>query len=80
VGGNSAAWMKMGVLIVKMDSRYFCPLGIDVFLANMAEAKTKLGWVTKITVEQICSEIVANDLDFSKHHGLLNDYERKLSP
>ena len=79
MGGNNIAWMKMGDLIVKMGSRYSRPLDVDVCLANMKKAKAKLGWVPKITVEQTCLEMVANDVDSSKCHDLLKQYGRKLS-
>jgi GDPmannose 4,6-dehydratase len=75
----NTASVKIGDIMVKVGSHYFHPLDIDVFLANMAKAKIKLGWVPKITVEQICLEMVANDLDSFKSHDLLKQYGRKHS-
>ena len=36
--------------------------------------KNKLGWVPDITVEQMCSEMVANDLDKAKQHAILKEH------
>jgi len=43
-------------------------------LGDPSKAKEVLGWVPEITVEQMCSEMVANDLDAAKRHALLKDH------
>jgi GDPmannose 4,6-dehydratase len=75
----NTASVKIGDIMVKVGSRYLRPLDVDVFLANMAKVKAKLGWVPRTTVEQICVEMVANDLDSSKCHDLLKPHGRMLS-
>jgi GDPmannose 4,6-dehydratase len=67
----NTASVKIGDIVVKVGSRCYRPLYIDVFLANMTKAKTKLGCIPKITVEQISLEMVENDLDSSKRRDLL---------
>ena len=71
VSGGSAAPVKVGDIIVKVDSRYFRPAEVETLLGNPAKAKAKLGWVPEITVEQMCAEMVVNDLDSAKRHALL---------
>jgi len=71
VSGDSAAPVKVGDIIVKVDSRYFRPAEVETLLGNPAKAKAKLGWVPEITVEQMCAEMVVNDLDSAKRHALL---------
>jgi GDP-D-mannose dehydratase len=47
----NTASVKIGDIVVKVGLRCYRPLYIDVFLANMTKAKTKLGCIPKITVE-----------------------------
>jgi GDPmannose 4,6-dehydratase len=72
ISGDKAASVKVGDIIVKVDPRYFRPAEVETLLGNPAKAKAKLGWVPEITVEQMCAEMVANDLDSAKRHALLN--------
>jgi GDPmannose 4,6-dehydratase len=74
ISGDKAASVKVGDIIVKVDSRYFRPLEVETLLGNPAKAKAKLGWVPEITVEQMCAEMVANDLDSAKRHALLKQH------
>ena len=43
-------------------------------LGDPAKAKEKLGWVPEITVEEMCAEMVAADLEKAKRHALLKDH------
>ncbi|MFT6778869.1 MAG: GDPmannose 4,6-dehydratase [Paraglaciecola sp.] len=74
ISGDKAASVKVGDIIVKVDSRYFRPAEVETLLGNPAKAKAKLGWVPEITVEQMCAEMVANDLDSAKRHALLKQH------
>ncbi len=74
VSGDDVPSVKVGDVIVKVDSRYFRPAEVETLLGNPAKAKTKLGWVPEITVEEMCAEMVANDLDLAKRHALLKQH------
>jgi GDPmannose 4,6-dehydratase len=69
--GNDAPALKVGDVIVKVDPRYFRPAEVETLLGDPSKAKEKLGWVPKITVEEMCSEMVANDLQKAKQHAIL---------
>ena len=69
--GDKAPSVKVGDIIVKVDRRYFRPSEVETLLGNPAKAKAKLGWVPEITVEEMCAEMVANDLDAAKRYALL---------
>ncbi|WP_215406322.1 GDP-mannose 4,6-dehydratase [Vibrio gigantis] len=73
IHGNNAPALKVGDIIVKVDSRYFRPAEVETLLGDPTKAKEKLGWEPEITVEQMCSEMVAADLDVAKRHALLKD-------
>jgi len=71
LSGEALTGVKVGDVIVKVDPRYFRPTEVETLLGNPAKAKEKLGWVPEITVEEMCAEMVANDLDVAKRHALL---------
>lgn len=71
VTGENAPGVKVGDVIVQVDKRYFRPTEVETLLGDPSKAKDKLGWVPEITVEQICAEMMAADLDKAKRHALL---------
>jgi len=79
VSGDKAPELKVGDVIVKVDPRYFRPAEVETLLGDPAKAKNKLGWVPEITVEEMCAEMVANDLDVAKRHALLKQHGYDVS-
>ncbi|WP_439839358.1 GDP-mannose 4,6-dehydratase [Aeromonas caviae] len=71
VNGDNAPAVKVGDVIIRVDPRYFRPAEVETLLGDPAKAKAKLGWVPEITVEEMCAEMVANDLQQAKQHALL---------
>lgn len=71
VTGNNAPAVKAGDVIVQVDSRYFRPAEVETLLGDPTYAKEKLGWTPKITAQQMCIEMVAEDLKVAKRHALL---------
>lgn len=77
--GDNAAALKVGDVIVKVDPRYFRPAEVETLLGDPSKAKAKLGWVPEITVEQMCAEMVQNDLDKAKQHAILKRHGYDIS-
>lgn len=71
IEGEKAPAVKVGDVIVKIDPRYFRPAEVETLLGDPTKAKEKLGWVPKITFDQMVEEMVAFDLDKAKQHALL---------
>lgn len=71
VEGNKAPAVKAGDIIVRIDPRYFRPSEVETLLGDPTKAKQKLGWVPEITVQEMCAEMVANDLVDAQRHALL---------
>lgn len=69
--GDNCPGLKKGDLIVQVDPKYFRPAEVETLLGDPAKAKEKLGWVPEITVEEMCAEMVQNDLAKAKQHALL---------
>jgi GDPmannose 4,6-dehydratase len=79
VDQNKAPAVSVGDVIVKVDPRYFRPAEVETLLGDPTKAKEKLGWVPEITVEEMCTEMVANDLDIAKRHALLKSHGYDVS-
>jgi GDPmannose 4,6-dehydratase len=62
-------WNKQAV--IKIDPRYFRPTEVETLLGDPTKAREKLGWVPEITTQQMCAEMVAQDLADAKKHALL---------
>lgn len=60
-----------GKPIVKIDPRYFRPTEVETLLGDPSRAKEKLGWVAKITTQELCKEMVTHDLEQAKKYALL---------
>lgn len=71
--------VNVGDVIVKVDPRYFRPAEVETLLGDPTKAKEKLGWVPEITVEEMCAEMVAHDLEKAKQHALLKKHGHKVS-
>ncbi|MFC4991791.1 GDP-mannose 4,6-dehydratase [Rubritalea tangerina] len=71
--------VQVGAVIVKVDPRYFRPAEVETLLGDPAKAKEKLGWVPEITVEEMCAEMVASDVQVAKQHALLQAHGHQVS-
>lgn len=71
IEGDKCPGLNEGQIIVRIDPRYFRPTEVETLLGDPSKAKAKLGWEPEITVQQMCSEMVAADLQAAKQHALL---------
>jgi GDPmannose 4,6-dehydratase len=76
---DNVSSVKVGDVIVKVDPRYFRPAEVETLLGDPSKAKEKLGWTPEITVEQMCAEMVANDLNKAKQHTILKAHGYDLA-
>ena len=66
--------INVGDIIMRIDPRYFRPAEVETLLGDPSKAKEKLGWVPEITVQEMCSEMVACDLaEAKKLHFLIKN-------
>ncbi len=79
INGSNAPGVKVGDVIVRVDQRYFRPAEVETLLGDPSKAKVKLGWEPEITVEEMCAEMVASDLDQAKRHALLKAHGHSIS-
>ena len=60
-----------GEIVIRIDPRYFRPTEVDQLLGNSSKAKKELGWEPKISLEEMISEMVANDDNEARKESLL---------
>ncbi|MCX7258652.1 MAG: GDP-mannose 4,6-dehydratase [Polaromonas sp.] len=65
--------------IIKIDPHYFRPAEVETLLGDPSKAKQKLGWTPEITVQEMCKEMVANDLAQAKQYSLLKQHGYQIS-
>jgi GDPmannose 4,6-dehydratase len=79
VEGDKAPSINTGDVLVRVDSRYFRPAEVETLLGDPSYAKQQLGWVPEITVQEMCAEMVAHDLEQAKRHALLVSHGHHVS-
>ena len=55
--------VKVGDVICRVDPRYYRPAEVDSLLGNPAKAKRILDWQPIIPVQQLCAEMVQEDME-----------------
>lgn len=78
VQGDKAPHMNVGDIVVAVDPAYFRPAEARTLLGDAGKAKEKLGWEPEITVQEMCSEMVAADLKEARRHALLKEHGYEL--
>ena len=63
--------------IVKVDPRYFRPTEVETLLGDPTKAKEKLGWVPKITFDELVAEMVREDLKAAERDELVKKHGYK---
>ena len=72
--GDKAPALKVGDIVMRIDTRYFRPTEVETLLGDPTKAKEKLGWLPEISVQEMCKEMIASDLIHAKQHALLNKH------
>jgi GDPmannose 4,6-dehydratase len=78
VSGNAAPAVRVGDVVVRVDPRYFRPAEVETLLGDPTKAKDKLGWVPEITVQEMCVEMVREDLKAAQRHALLKRHGHEV--
>ena len=78
IDGDKAPNLSVGDKIVEVDSRYFRPAEVETLLGDPAKAQCKIGWVPEITVQEMCAEMVAQDLKTARRYALLKDHGQQI--
>ena len=74
IEGDMAPALKSGDVVVAVDPRYFRPAEVETLLGDPSKAKQRLGWVPEITAQEMCAEMVAEDLKCARRTALLTQH------
>ena len=75
ISGDLAPACKVGDIVCRVDPRYFRPSEVETLLGNPEKAKRVLGWEPSITVQEMCSEMVREDLLSAQRAVLLKNHD-----
>lgn len=70
--------MKPGDVIVRVDPRYYRPTEVETLLGDPAKAKSDLGWVPKISFEELVAEMIVEDLKLAQRDALVEQNGYKI--
>lgn len=74
ISGDKAPGVKVGDVIVRVDPRYFRPAEVETLLGDSGKAKRKLRWVQEISVQEMCAEMVSEDLKVAQRNAFLKSH------
>ena len=78
IEGDLAPAVSVGDVIVRIDPRYFRPAEVETLLGDPTKAKEKLGWVPEITAQEMCAEMVREDMKVARRQVILK--ESQMAP
>ena len=62
-----------GRCIIRIDPRYYRPTEVQTLLGDSTKAREKLGWVPKISFDELVSEMTREDLKLAKREKMLSE-------
>jgi len=71
IQGDKCPSLSVGDVIIKIDKRYFRPLEVQTLLGDPTKAEKILGWKPQVSAQEMCSEMVASDLQLAQKASLL---------
>ncbi|MET4103810.1 GDPmannose 4,6-dehydratase [Roseovarius sp. MBR-78] len=74
IEGDRAPAVRPGDVVLRIDPRYFRPAEVETLLGDPSKAKARLGWEPEITAQEMCAEMVAEDLRTARRHALLREH------
>ena len=78
IEGDDMSGFSIGDVVVRIDARYFRPAEVETLLGDPSKAKNKLGWSPEISVQEMCAEMVREDLKVAKSHSILKRHGYEL--
>ena len=73
VDNNISPKAKVGDIIIKVDPTYFRPAEVETLLGDASYAEKKLGWKSTISLKELCSEMIEEDLKIAKKNYFLKE-------
>lgn len=74
ITGSDAPALKVGDVIIAVDSNYFRPAEVETLLGDATNAKHKLGWSPRISFDELIDEMMRTDLTNARRNALLHSH------
>ena len=65
--------------IIRVDPRYFRPTEVEILLGDSTRAREKLGWCSRISFEELVSEMVKEDFKIAQRDNVVKKYGFKAN-
>ncbi|TDT75569.1 GDPmannose 4,6-dehydratase [Litoreibacter halocynthiae] len=75
IQGNNAPGLEVGDVVLRIDPRYFRPAEVETLLGDPAKAKRELGWTPEISAQEMCAEMVEEDLKEARRAVVIKAHE-----
>lgn len=73
-GIDEKGYDAAGKCIVQVEPRYFRPTEVETLLGDPSKAKTKLGWIPKISFAELVAEMVREDFKSAERDELVKQH------
>ncbi len=70
--------VSSGKVLVQIDPKYYRPAEVDLLVGDSTKARTKMGWKPTYTVQDLCKEMMAADLELFKRDKYLLEGGHKI--
>lgn len=70
--------INVGDTVVRVDPSYFRPAEVETLLGDPSKARNQLGWEPVISVQQMCEEMMKEDVSIAKRNALLKQHGYKI--
>ncbi|OYW44570.1 MAG: GDP-mannose 4,6-dehydratase [Sphingomonadales bacterium 32-68-7] len=77
-GADEKGYDAAGNCIVAVDPRYFRATEVETLLGDATKAREKLGWVPKISFDELVKEMVREDLTAAEKNALISGQGYKV--
>ncbi len=74
IRSDAAPALSPGDVVLRIDPRYFRPAEVETLLGDPTKAREELGWQPEITAQEMCAEMVRDDLEVARRHRFLKEH------
>ncbi len=60
-------------IVIRIDKKYFRPCEVNSLVGDAGKANKKLGWLPKISLEELVSDMINSDRELAKKESLLKN-------
>lgn len=71
---NADYQLPIGKEVMSIDPTYFRPTEVELLIGDATKAQEKLGWVPKISFDELVKDMVASDLQLFRNKKYINEY------